>query len=130
MQALLFRKDEQRVVNKMQKKVESKFEQVGGEIKQRAEQFGNEMKSSSRSIRRDLSDVNVPRRGIGHAIGVLFKAFFLFISVVVTFALVTALIGVLFGGAGLLPLKNYFIQGFWQNIMVWGVAVLFLILPD
>jgi len=33
MQALLFRKDEQRVVNKMQKKVESKFEQVGGEIK-------------------------------------------------------------------------------------------------
>ena len=33
MQALLFRKDEQRVVNKMQKKVQSKFEQVGGEIK-------------------------------------------------------------------------------------------------
>jgi len=33
MQALLFRKDEQKVVNKMQKKVESKFEQVGGEIK-------------------------------------------------------------------------------------------------
>ena len=33
MQALLFRKDEQRVVNKMQKKIESKFEQVGGEIK-------------------------------------------------------------------------------------------------
>ena len=70
-----------------------------------------------------------PSRGIGHAIGVLFKAFFLFISVVVTFALVTVLIGVLFGGAGLLPLKNYFIQGFWQNIMVWGVAILFLLLP-
>jgi DNA mismatch repair protein MutS2 len=34
MQALLFRKDEQRVVNKMQKKIESKFEQVGGEIKE------------------------------------------------------------------------------------------------
>jgi DNA mismatch repair protein MutS2 len=34
MQALLFRKDEQRVVNKMQKNVESKFEQVGGEIKE------------------------------------------------------------------------------------------------
>jgi len=33
MQALLFRKDEQKVVNKMQKKIESKFEQVGGEIK-------------------------------------------------------------------------------------------------
>jgi phage shock protein PspC (stress-responsive transcriptional regulator) len=102
---------------------------VGGEIKQRAEEFGKEMKNRSGGIRRDLSNVQVPSRGIGHAIGVLFKAFFLFISVVVTFVLVTVLIGVLFGGAGLLPLKNYFIQGFWQNIMVWGVAVLFLILP-
>jgi len=34
MQALLFRKDEQRVGNKMQKKIESKFEQVGGEIRE------------------------------------------------------------------------------------------------
>jgi phage shock protein PspC (stress-responsive transcriptional regulator) len=102
---------------------------VGGEIKQKAEEFGKEMKNRSGNIRKDLSNVNVPSRGIGHAIGVLFKAFFLFISVIVTFALVTALIGVLFGGAGLLPLKNYFIQGFWQNIMVWGVAILFLLLP-
>jgi DNA mismatch repair protein MutS2 len=32
-QALLFKRNEQRVVNKMQKKIDSKFEQVGGEIK-------------------------------------------------------------------------------------------------
>jgi DNA mismatch repair protein MutS2 len=32
-QALLFKKNEQRTQNKMQKKIESKFEQVGGEIK-------------------------------------------------------------------------------------------------
>ncbi len=32
-QALLFKTNEQRVVNKMQKKIESKFEEVGGEIK-------------------------------------------------------------------------------------------------
>jgi DNA mismatch repair protein MutS2 len=32
-QALLFKKNEQRAVNRMQKKIESKFEQVGGEIK-------------------------------------------------------------------------------------------------
>ncbi|HEY2649918.1 MAG TPA: hypothetical protein VGI38_12035 [Puia sp.] len=102
---------------------------VGGEIKQKAEEFGNEMKNRSGNIRKDLSNVNIQSRGIGHAIGVLFKAFFLFISVIVTFALVTALIGLLFGGAGLLPLKNYFIQGFWQNIMIWGVAILFLLLP-
>src|SRR5450631_2399667 len=102
---------------------------VGGEIKQKAQQFGNEMKNRSGGIRRDISSVNVPRNGIGHAIGVLFKAFFLFISVIVTFALVMALIGLLFTGAGVLPLKGYFIQGFWQNLMAWGVLILFLILP-
>ncbi|HEY2722422.1 MAG TPA: MutS2/Smr-associated SH3 domain-containing protein, partial [Chitinophagaceae bacterium] len=31
-QALLFKKNEQRTLNKMQKKIDSKFEQVGGEI--------------------------------------------------------------------------------------------------
>ncbi len=95
---------------------------VGGEIKQRAEEFGNEMKNKSGGIRKDISSVNVPRNGIGHAIGVLFKAFFLFISVIVTFALVMALIGLIFTGAGVLPLKDYFIQGFWQNLMAWSCA--------
>src|SRR5450432_2416225 len=79
---------------------------VGGEIKQKAQQFGNEMKNRSGSIKKDFSSVNVPRNGIGHAIGVLFKAFFLFISVIITFALVMALIGLTFTGAGVLPLKN------------------------
>jgi phage shock protein PspC (stress-responsive transcriptional regulator) len=102
---------------------------VGGEIKQRAEEFGNEMKNRSGNIRKDISSVNGPRNGIGHAIGVLFKAFFLFISVIITFALVTALIGIIFTGAGILPLKDYFIQGFWQNILMWSVLLLFLILP-
>ncbi|MEJ0083391.1 MAG: hypothetical protein WDM78_21120 [Puia sp.] len=100
---------------------------VGGEIKQKAEEFGNEMKSRSGNIRRDLSNVNVPSRGIGHAIGVLFKAFFLFISVIIAFVLVMALIGL--SGAGVLPLKYYFIHGFWQNIMAWCVLILFLLLP-
>ena len=102
---------------------------VGGEIKQRAEEFGHEMKNRSGGIRKDFSNARVPHQGIGHAIGVLFKAFFLFISVIITFALITALIGLTFTGAGVLPLKNYFIQGFWQNIMVWAVLVLFLLLP-
>jgi phage shock protein PspC (stress-responsive transcriptional regulator) len=102
---------------------------VGGEIKQRAEQFGHEMKNKSGDIRKDFSNTRIPHQGIGHAIGVLFKAFFLFISVIITFALITALIGLTFTGAGVLPLKNYFIQGFWQNIMVWAVLILFLLLP-
>jgi phage shock protein PspC (stress-responsive transcriptional regulator) len=102
---------------------------VGSEIKERAEQFGNEMKERSSGIRRDISSANLPRQGIGHAIGVLFKAFFLFISVIVTFALVMALIGLIFTGPVVLPLKDYLIQGIWQNIMAWSVLLFFIILP-
>ncbi len=102
---------------------------VGAEMKERAEQFGNELKDRSSGIRKDISSVNIPRQGIGHAIGVLFKAFFLFISVIVTFALVMALVGLIFTGPVVLPFKNYIIQGFWQNMMAWSVLLLFIILP-
>ena len=71
---------------------------VGAEIKEKAEQFGKEMRDHSGGIRKEISSINGPRQGIGHAIGVLFKAFFLFISVIVTFALVMALIGLIFTG--------------------------------
>jgi len=102
---------------------------VGGEMKERAEQFSSEMKNRSGNIRKDISSAQIPRQGIGHAIGVLFKAFFLFISVIVTFALIMALIGITVGGTGFLPLKSYFIYGFWQNIMIWSTLLLFFILP-
>ena len=102
---------------------------VGAEIKEKAEQFGKEVRDHSSGIRRDISSINGPRQGIGHAIGVLFKAFFLFISVIVTFALVMALIGLIFTGPVVLPLKDYLIQGFWQNMMAWSVLLFFIILP-
>ena len=102
---------------------------VGAEMKVKAEEFGAEVQRKSGSLKKEISSVNIPRQGIGHAIGVLFKAFFLFITVIITFALVAALIGVIFSGGVVLPLKDYFIQGFWQNIMVWSVLLFFLILP-
>jgi phage shock protein PspC (stress-responsive transcriptional regulator) len=102
---------------------------VGAEMKVRAEEFGAEMQGKSGSLKKEISSVNIPRQGIGHAIGVLFKAFFLFITVIITFALVAALIGVIFSGGIVLPLKEYFIHGFWQNIMVWSVLLFFLVLP-
>ena len=85
---------------------------VGAEMKQKAEQFGAEMKNNSGNIKKEFSNMRSPRQGIGHAIGVLFKAFFLFISVIITFALVMALIGLTFTGAGVMPLKELFYPGF------------------
>jgi phage shock protein PspC (stress-responsive transcriptional regulator) len=68
-------------------------------------------------------------RGIGHIIGVLFKAFFLFIAGSIAFALFIALIGILIGGVSVWPLKNFLIDGFWQNLYGWGTLILFLGVP-
>jgi phage shock protein PspC (stress-responsive transcriptional regulator) len=68
-------------------------------------------------------------RGIGHVIGVLFKAFFLFVAGSIAFALFIALIGVLIGGVSVWPLKNFIIDGVWQNLYGWGTLILFLGVP-
>ncbi len=68
-------------------------------------------------------------RGIGHIIGVLFKAFFLFVAGSIAFALFIALIGVLIGGVSVWPLKNFIIDGVWQNLYGWGTLILFLGVP-
>jgi hypothetical protein len=68
-------------------------------------------------------------RGIGHIIGVLFKAFFLFIAGSIAFGLFVALIGLLIGGVSVWPLKNFILDGMWQNIYGWGTLIFFLGVP-
>jgi phage shock protein PspC (stress-responsive transcriptional regulator) len=106
-----------------------KASQVGDEMKKQAQQFGTQFKNRSTEFSRNMSAGPSPRNGIGHAIGVLFRAFFLFIAAICTFALVMALIGLIFTGSGVLPLKNYVLTGFWQNLLAWSALLLFLILP-
>jgi phage shock protein PspC (stress-responsive transcriptional regulator) len=106
-----------------------KASQMGDEVKKQAQQFSSQVRSRSADFGRSMSAGQPPRRGIGHAIGVLFKAFFLFIAAICTFALVMALIGLMFTGAGVLPLKNYILSGFWQNMLAWSALLLFLVLP-
>ncbi len=60
--------------------------------------------------------------------GVLFKAFFLFIAGTIIFALFVAFTAVLFSGIGLgmYDIKNYFLTGFWQNFLAFNtIALLF-----
>lgn len=65
----------------------------------------------------------------GHAIGVMFKAFFLFIAGVIAFALLMTLIALIFSGVSIFPLKNYFLEGFWQNTLAWSTLLLFIGVP-
>jgi phage shock protein PspC (stress-responsive transcriptional regulator) len=107
-----------------------KAKDMGAQVKERFQQVGEEMKSGTRSFAGEAAPIarNVST-GIGHAIGVLFKAFFLFIAGTITFGLIVALIGLIFSGAGVLTFKNYILSGFWQNILAWSSFVLFLVIP-
>jgi phage shock protein PspC (stress-responsive transcriptional regulator) len=107
-----------------------KAKEMGTQVKERFQQVGEEMKAGSKTFASEAAPIarNVGG-GIGHAIGVLFKAFFLFIAGTITFALIVALIGLIFSGAGVLTFKNYIFSGFWQNILAWSSFVLFLVIP-
>jgi hypothetical protein len=48
-------------------------------------------------------------------IGILFKAFFLFIAGMIAISLFGLLLGLLFGGFVVFPLKDFVFEGFWQN---------------
>jgi hypothetical protein len=61
--------------------------------------------------------------------GFIFKAFFLFIAGVIAFALLVALLAFLVAGVGVFPLKNFFLEGFWQNFLAWSTLLLFLGVP-
>lgn len=67
--------------------------------------------------------------GIGNAIGVIFKAFFLGIAGIIAFALMAVLIALFYSGVGVFPLKNFLLEGFWQNFLAWSVLALFIGIP-
>lgn len=105
-------------------------EKLGGEIKERAQQVGQEWKTAGQQFAAESGPiVRRSRSGLGHAIGVLFKAFFLFIAGVIVFALVMALVAVLFSGVGAFPFKTFLLDGFWQNFLAWSTLILFLGVP-
>lgn len=105
-------------------------EKFGTEIKERAQVVGQEWKTAGQQFAAESGPViRRGRSGLGHAIGVLFKAFFLFIAGIIIFALVMALVAVLFSGVGAFPFKTFLLDGFWQNFLAWTTLILFLGIP-
>ena len=115
----------------------SRAQNFGKEVKETAQQFGSRAKefgTEAGSRARTLASETAPLArktgsGIGHVIGILFKAFFLFIAGVIALALFGAFIGILFGGFAVFPLKNFILDGFWQNILAWTALFLFFGIP-
>jgi len=115
----------------------NRAEKWGEEVKQTAENFGERAKQwgqeSGTYAKRFSSEAAPLARkagsGIGHVIGVLFKAFFLFIAAMIALSLFAVLVGFLFGGFAMFPLKNFILDGSWQNILAWSTLIFFLGVP-
>ena len=112
----------------------TKAEKWGSEFSQKAQQWGKEVGDTFGQKGRQFgSEVSAAAQKNGsrvwHAIGIVFKAFFLFIAGIIAFALLIGLVGVLAGGVNFFPLKNFVLDGFWQNSLAWATLVLFLGIP-
>jgi phage shock protein PspC (stress-responsive transcriptional regulator) len=108
----------------------TKADQFSSEVKDRVQHIGYEAKQAGQAFAAEA--IPAARRtgsGIGHAIGVLFKAFFLFIAGSIAFALIMVLIGLLMSGIGTPPFRSYLLTGFWENMLAWLSLVLFLGVP-
>ena len=115
----------------------SKAQAWGTEVKQTAEKFGERAKDfgqnaghSAKTYAAEASPaLRQTRNGCGHVVGVLFKAFFLFIAGTIALSLFGVFIALLFGGFAVFPLKNFVLEGFWQNAFAWATLFLFFGVP-
>lgn len=107
---------------------------MGQELKEKAEKFGEEVKDTVHATSQSFKTETAPKaksagRKIGNVIAVLFKAFFLFLGGIICFAFLMAFIGIAIGGVAVFPLKDFFIEGFWQNLFAWLTFILLLLVP-
>jgi phage shock protein PspC (stress-responsive transcriptional regulator) len=112
----------------------ARAEKWGGEMKDRAQEFGKDFgNTASQKAQQFSTEATYVARSsgsrIGGAIGILFKAFFLFIAGIAAFALLVALIALMSAGIGVFPLKDFFLEGVAQNMLAWATILLFLGVP-
>lgn len=113
------KKSGERISQEFKAKAKETGQEISDTIQQKAQAFATEIGPAARKT----------GTGIGNAIGVLFKAFFLAIAGIVAFALLIALIAVLYSGVAVFPLKNFLLESFWQNLLAWGVLIMFIGVP-
>lgn len=107
----------------------------GAEVKDSAKQFGQKAREFADTRGKEFaSEARPVASRLGHAIGVLFKAFFLFVIGSIAFALFVGLMVVIFGGGTVLwPVKQalleFVLDGFWQKTFFWGTLIFFLAVP-
>ena len=111
-----------------------RLKEWGTEVKESAQNLSSKAKEFANTKGKTFaSDAGeVVRRtghGIGHAIGVIFKVFFLFIAGSIAFGLFVALIVLIFGGIAWWPVNNFLWTSKWQQLYAWGTLIFFLGIP-
>ena len=121
-------------VNTIKQNVQDRAKEMGEDIKSAAQNFSAKAKefsqTSGKTFATEVRQVAKPiGSGIGHAIGVLFKVFFLFIAGAIAFGLFVALMAIIFGGVAWWPVNDYLWTNSWQPVFAWGTLILFLGIP-
>ncbi len=114
--------------------MKDRMKEWGQEVKESAQNLSGKAKefasTRGKTFAKEAGDA-VRRRGsgLGHAIGVLFKVFFLFIAGSIAFGLFVGLMVVIFGGIAWWPVNNFLWTSNWQQIYAWGTLIFFLGVP-
>lgn len=110
-------------------------------LKTRAEKWGTEVKASALKLGAEASTragalsseagqvVRNSSRGLGRAIGILFKALLILAFAAVAVFLFGIFIALLAGAAATAPLKDFIIGGPVQHILAWLALFLFFVIP-
>ncbi len=111
-----------------------RVKQWGEEVKESAQNFGNKAKefanTRGKTFAREVNETaRSSGRGLGHAIGVLFKAFFLFIAGSIAFGLFVGVMALIFAGVAWWPVNDFLWTSKWQQAYAWGTLIFFLLVP-
>jgi hypothetical protein len=116
-----------------------------GDVKTRMQTWGNEVKTSAEDLGARAKEFANTRgkawasevaqtarpaaRGLGHIIGVIFKAFFIFVAGCIALALFAALMALIFGGVAAGPINNFLWTSNIQRLSAWGTLLFFITVP-
>ena len=107
-----------------------KAEKWGEEVKVSAQEFGRKASSQAKAFTSEAGHVaGRTGSGLGHAISVLFKVFFIFVFTIIAVVLFSVFIALLFGGVAIAPISDFILENSFQSSLVWLTLILFLMIP-
>jgi phage shock protein PspC (stress-responsive transcriptional regulator) len=109
-------------------------EKWGKDVSDKAQDFGKDVSQTVKTTAQTASSSVTPvaKSGIsrlGTAIGIVFKAFFMFIFGVIAFSLLITLVAILIAGTAVFPLKDFLLDGFTQHLLAWLFLLFFFGVP-